>query len=358
MTYNFRVGLRPDWFLAQPEGDAVPLHAMLALLGAIDATGNIAGACRQCGVSYRHAWGLLRRFEAIFGTALLITRRRQGTQLSPFAERLLWANRRIGARLTPMLDSLASELQEELERLLPESEPHLRLHASHGFAVEALMARLSATTPPVELRYRTGQEALASLARGECDVAGFQVPVGAFAQPILQRYAPWLDPDDTLLVHLAVRRTGLFVVRDNPKAIQGVGDLAREDVRFVNRQPGSSTRLLVDLMLAESGIAPAQVSGYDISEFTHMAVAAHIASGMADTGVGVQTAAARFGLDFVPLVDERYVFAIRRNLLQAQRMQGLLATLRSDAFRADMQALAGYDATDVGRTMTVMEAFG
>lgn len=358
MTYNFRVGLRPDWFLAQPGGDAVPLHAMLALLGAIDATGNIAGACRQCGVSYRHAWGLLRRFEEIFGTTLLITRRRQGTQLSPFAERLLWANRRIEARLTPMLDSLASELQEELERLMPESEPHLRLHASHGFAVEALMARMAASTPPVELRYRTGQEALASLARGECDVAGFQVPVGGFAAPVLQRYAPWLDREDTVLVHLAVRQTGLIVMPGNPKAIQGVVDLARADVRFVNRQQGSSTRLLVDLMLAQAGVAPTQVSGYDISEFTHMAVAAHIASGMADTGVGVQTAATRFSLDFVPLVQERYVFAIKRGLLPTQRLQALLTTLRSDAFRADMQALAGYDATRVGQTMTVTEAFG
>lgn len=358
MTYNFRVGLRPDWFLGQTGADPVPLHAVLALLGAIHATGNIAGACRACGVSYRHAWGVLRSFETVFGTALLITRRRQGTQLSPFAERLLWANRRIEARLMPTLDSMASELQEELERLLPESEPHLRLHASHGFAVEALTARLGANNPAVELRYRTGQEALASLARGECDVAGFQVPVGEFAEPILQRYAPWLDRQDTLLIHLAVRQTGLFVVAGNPKQIHGVGDLARADVRFVNRQHGASTRLLVDLMLTKAGVTPAQVSGYDISEFTHMAVAAHIASGMADTGVGVQTAAARFSLDFVPLTQERYVFAIRRSLLQAQRMQALLQTMRSDAFRGDMQTLAGYDATDIGRVMTVTEAFG
>ena len=79
---------------------------------------------------------------------------------------------------------------------------------------------------------------------------------------------------------------------------------------------------------------------------------------MADTGVGVQTAAARFGLDFVPLVDERYVFAVRRSQLQAQRMQALLLTMRSDDFRHDMQALPGYDATGLGRILTPQEAFG
>src|SRR3546814_5234245 len=88
MTYKFRIGLRPQWLL---EGDAEhagqPLHDMLSLLSAIDATGNITGACRACGLSYRHAWGVLRRFETLFGTPLLITRRRQGTALTPFAQR-------------------------------------------------------------------------------------------------------------------------------------------------------------------------------------------------------------------------------------------------------------------------------
>src|SRR5690606_37906656 len=158
---------------------------MLALLSAIDATGNIAGACRACSLSYRHAWGVLRRFETLFGTPLLITNRRQGTKLSPFSQRLLLANRRIEARLIPILESLASELQEELEKLLPEATPHLRLHASHGFAVEALMQHMSGRQPGLELRYRTAIEALAALERRECDLAGFQVPSGPFQAPIM-----------------------------------------------------------------------------------------------------------------------------------------------------------------------------
>ncbi len=235
MTYNFRIGLRPQWYLAS-EGDkaGTSLHDVLALLAAIEAEGHIAGACKSGGLSYRHGWGLLRRFEASFGTALVRTRRRQGSELTPFAQRLLWANRRIEARLAPTLESLASELQEELQRLLPQERPALRLQASHGFAVEALMQRGAG----VELRYRNAAEALASLARGDCDLAGFQLPQGEFERDILAHYAQWLDREAHMLVQLAVRNTGFFVRAGNPKGIRGVADLARPDVRFVNRQMG------------------------------------------------------------------------------------------------------------------------
>jgi molybdate transport repressor ModE-like protein len=359
MTYkSLRIGLRPSWSLASGHGEAgVPLADMLALLAAIDAVGNIAGACRACNLSYRHAWGILRKFEGLFGTPLLVTRRRQGTTLSPFAQRLLWANRRIEARLMPTLDSMASELQEELARLLPEDGPHLRLHASHGFAVEALMQHMSDQKPGLELRYRTAIEALASLERRECDLAGFQVPLGEFEQPILARYAQWLDPDDYLLIHLAVRNTGLFVQAGNPKGIEDLRDLARADVRFVNRQIGSSTRFLVSLMLEKAGIAIGEVSGYESNEFTHMAIAAHIASGMADTGVGVETAAWRFGLDFIPLVRERYFFAIRRAGLDTPGMAELLRIMRSPQYVAYVGQLVGYDAQETGQLFTVAEAF-
>ncbi|MVW79517.1 substrate-binding domain-containing protein [Bordetella sp. 02P26C-1] len=359
MTYKFRVALRPSWVLESgPDEAPQSLHDLLRLLSAIDASGNIAGACKECELSYRHAWGVLRRFEGLFGTALLITNRRQGTKLSTFAQRLLWANRRIEARLMPTLDSLASELQKELEKLLPETVPYLRLHASHGFAVETLMQHMNAREPGLELRYRTAIEALAALERHECDLAGFQIPMGEFERPILTRYAQWLSSDDYLLIHLAIRDTGLFVMPGNPKQIHGMADLARPDVRFVNRQIGSSTRLLVELMLERAGISTSAVQGYETNEFTHMAIAAHIASGMADTGVGVQTAAGRFGLDFVPLVRERYFFAIRRTSLDTPAMQDLLKILRGEEYLAYVGQLPGYDTGDTGRIVTLKEAFG
>lgn len=358
MTYKFRLKLRPHWLLGEvKDGADLPLQDVLALLSAIDATGHIAGACKVCGLSYRHAWGVLRRFEEVFGTTLLITHRRQGTQLSEFAQRLLWANRRIEARLMPTLESMASELQEELERLLPHAGAHLRLHASHGFAVEALMRHTSRQGPGLELRYRTAIEALASLERRECDLAGFQVPCGEFEAAIFDDYRPWLHDDGFVLIQLAVRNTGLFVQAGNPKGIHGIADLARPDVRFVNRQVGSSTRHLVELMLERAGVSTDRVQGYETSEFTHMAIAAHIASAMADTGVGVETAARRFGLDFIQLARERYFFAVRKAELKTPAMRELLDLMRSPGFQDDVGQLAGYDGAEVGQLMSLKEAF-
>ncbi|MGN6581746.1 MAG: substrate-binding domain-containing protein [Bordetella sp.] len=358
MTYKFQLSLRPQWSLdgAQDEQD-VSLGSVLSLLSAIDTTGHIAGACRACGLSYRHAWGVLRRFETIFGTPLLITRRRQGTQLSEFAQRLLWANRRIEARLAPTLESMASELQEELERLLPRAAPHLRLHASHGFAVEAMMRHVSRNGLGLELRYRTAAEALAALEHRECDLAGFQVPCGEFESVILEAYRPWLDADEYMLVYLSMRNTGLFVQPGNPKRINGIADLARPDVRFVNRQIGSSTRHLIKAMLERAGLSTNQVQGYETSEFTHMAIAAHIASGMADTGVGVETAARRFGLDFILLARERYFFAVRKADMDTPAMRELLDVIRGPEYIGELDLLPGYDVVDVGRAMTLKEAF-
>ncbi len=358
MTYSFRLAIHPAWHLLGNDAQPVPLQDVLALLLAIEETGHIAGACRQCGVSYRHAWGVLRHFESLFGVPLLVTQRRLGTTLTPFAQKLLWANRRIHARLSPTLDTLAAELQEELQRLLPTANQHLRMHASHGFAVSALMDQLAPTSLDLELRYRSSIEALAGLARNECDLAGFHVPQGEFESVVLQAYARWLDPDEHVLVHLAHRNCGLFIAPGNPRGIHGLADLARQDVRFVNRQTGSGTRMLLEIMLRQQGIATAAISGFHTTaEFTHAAVAAHIASDMADVGIGVETAGRRFGLDFIGLVRERYFFAAPRRAMETPAMQLLLATLRGDPYRTFLQQLAGYDGTETGRIVEIDEAF-
>lgn len=358
MLYKFKAGLSAEWVLEKTEGGQVPLSEVLRLLAAVDEYGHIAGACKACGISYRHAWGILRKAEQEFEAALIETSRRQGTKLTNFGQHLIWAKRRLDARLTPTLESMASELQEELERLYPHAQRRLRLHASHGFAVEGLLQLANGMDmSPLELRYRTGIEALASLDRGECDLAGFQVPVGEYAQPILEHYADWLHPEKHVLIHLAVRNTGLFVKPGNPKCIASIADLIKPDVRFVNRQIGSSTRFLVECMLKRLNIDTAQVQGYDNSEFTHMAIAAHIGSGMADVGIGVETAAWRCGLSFIPLVRERYFFAAHRDSMESTSMRRLLDLMCGPAYRSYIAQLVGYDAASLGQVQTLAEAF-
>ena len=356
-----RIQITPHWGVAHENVDeSVDTTALLTLLAAIQESGAIAQAARSVGLSYRHAWGQVKRAEALFGHALVDAGRGRGSTLTPLAEKLIWADRRITARLSPLLSSLASELENELERALPRrpsAGSALRLHASHGFAVAALVEKLEAASLSVELRYRNSFESVSALARGECDLAGFHVPIGDFQAPAVQRYMRWLDPQQHALVHLAVRAQGLFVAPGNPKRIRTLADLRRAEVRFVNRPEGSGTRMLTELLLAKAGIAPGDISGYDSTEFTHAAVAAYIASGMADVGIGVQTAAQRFGLQFLPLVRERYFFAVSKAALAEPTMRTALALMQSPAYRSSVASLTGYEAAETGRVLGVTEAF-
>ena len=353
-----QIQLQPRWQLADGQTPALDGTRLLGLLGAIQTSGSIAQAARETDLSYRHAWGLIAQAEALLGQALVIRGRGQGSRLTECGERLVWSDARISARLQPLLASLASELAGELGRLTAEHLPPARLHASHGFAVAALHDRLQQRGLGVDIRYRNSQEAVAALANGECELAGFHVPLGLFERAAGERYRQWLQPGEHTLVQLAVRTQGLFVAAGNPLKVRGLGDLQLGDLRFVNRPAGSGTRMLTDLMLTHLGLRPEQVNGYHTTELTHAAVAAFVASGMADVGLGVETAAHRFGLHFVPLLKERYFFAVHRRHLESPRLRPILEVLQSPAFRSRVAALKGYDASATGRMLDVDEALG
>ncbi|MGO4763038.1 substrate-binding domain-containing protein [Cupriavidus sp. 2KB_3] len=344
----------PDAARAAPSLD---VSRLVALLGHIEATGNIAQSAEAVSLSYRYAWGILRDAETLFGGALIAKTRGRGSTLTPMAQQLVWASKRIAARLSPTLDSLASELEIELKKLMDATDPAVRLYASHGFAVAALRDYLDEQKVRHDLKYCGSLEAAAALAEGACDVAGFHVPIGALEQDTLHRFAAWLRPETHCLIHLAVRSQGLFVRPGNPLGVGTLEDLVRPDVRFVNRQVGSGTRLLLELMLARRGIDPNRIEGFSNGEFTHAAVAAYIGSGMADVGFGVETAARRFGLEFVPVLKERYFFAIEKTALHSPALSGAVSAMRSAAYRERVNALPGYDGALTGTVLTFEEAF-
>lgn len=358
----YKVSINPVWRVSriddQQSDSALDTVVLLRLLSQIKSSGSIASAVKATGSSYRHAWGLLREAEQLFGTQLLVKQPGRGTQLSPLAEALLLADERIRARLFPTLESLASELESEISKTVEGPRNTLRLYASHGFAVASLSEWINAIHLPLEVRYRNSTEALAALERRECDLAGFHVPLGEFESEAVSRYARWLNSDKHVLIHLATRTQGLFVARGNPKKIKTLADLKRPNVRFVNRQAGSGTRMLLELMLKKARIPTSKIGGFENTELTHAAVAAYIASDMADVGFGVETAARRFGLDFVPLIKERYFFAAEKSSLNASSMSSVVDILHSKEFGERIQQLEGYDAGDTGRILTVDEAFG
>jgi molybdate transport repressor ModE-like protein len=353
-----KVQIRPHWEISFSAEPALDTAALLGLLLAIQDTGSIAQAAKTVQLSYRYAWGLLREAERLFGDRLLETGRGRGTVLTPLAQKLVWADRRIAARLSPTLESLASELENELGKVTQGKLSTIRIDGSHGFAVAALTAHLNSIELPMELRYRNSTDAVAALSRRECDLAGFHVPRGAHEAATAAWYTRWLN-DEHSLVNIAGREQGLFVAPGNPLGIRGLADLARPEVRFVNRQAGSGTRMLLEMMLADAGIATDAINSYNNSaEYTHPAVAAYIASGMADVGIGVRTAAERFKLDFIPLVWERYFFALRTDALDEPLMRQLLTVLRQPGYHRQVAALAGYDASETGTIESVHQAFG
>ncbi len=352
----FEVSIQPRWSLRLNAGEALS-ERTIELLLAVAEHGSLLRACAGVGMSYRHGWALIREGEARLGMPLLIMERGKGSRLSPLSEKLVWADRRIAARLSPTLDSLASELEAEISRVQRDHDPMLRIRASHGFAVESLHHFLTREGVLNELRYCSTTDAVASLALGNCELAGFHIPGGDFEQHALEHYRAWLQPESQRLIGLATRRVGLIIARGDPKKIFGIDDLARDDLRFINRQPGSGTRFLLDLLLRRAGIEPARVHGYEQCELTHAAVAAYVASDMADVGIGVETPARRFNLDFVPLLVERYFLLCHEQHLADPAIQQMLRTLRSAEFRQSVDQLPGYQADHSGSVFRLGEVF-
>lgn len=346
-----RIAIKPVWTLQDAEGAPLPPR-LIELLVQVQRHGSLLAACQQMGLSYRHAWDLVRQGEAQFDATLLHMSRGKGSQLSALGEKLVWADRRIAARLTPVLDSLAGELAAEIARVVEREPIVLRLQASHGYAVELLCQQLLAQGLALEHRWESSTAAVAALRDRACDLAGLHLPLGPLAEGARAHYERWLDMEgdgDWQLIDVAVRRQGLMVAPGNPKKLYELADLTRADVRFIGRQAGSGTRRLLEWLLQAQGLASERIAGFEQGEFTHAAVAAYVASGMADAGFGLETPARRFGLDFVPLASERYFLLCRAQALALPAVQTVLALLRSEPFRAAVDALPGYHATDTGR---------
>ena len=352
----FKVSIKPQWTITQQDAQLLPKR-LIDLLVEIDEHGSIAGACERSGASYRYAWGLLQDGQTMFGAPLVNMARGKSATLTPLGEKLVWADRRIAARLSPVLDSLSSELEVEIESALLKAPAVMRIHASHGFAVETLRGFLMRAQIPVDLKYRGSQESVISLASGGCDFAGFHVPLGELEPRAIAHYSRWIDPEQHRLVNLATRRQGLMVPRGNPKKIYRIADLARADVHFINRQQGSGTRFLFDLLLEREGIDGQAIHGYDDGEYTHAAVAAYIASGMADAGFGIETPARQFNLEFIPIETERYFLLCHGKSLEEAQVARMLEILRSPEYRGAVDALPGYNGQLAGVVADVRETF-
>jgi len=345
--------LSARWLAANQELDP----RLLPLLRAVARTGSLNQAVASLKLSYRLAWGLLGKTERLLDQPLVVLARGRGAHLSPLGRKLVAADdsatRVLSSRLAPALRALNREVTA-LRRQAP-ARP-LVIHASHDLALAELRDSIPRAKGVIlDLLFRGSLECLADLARRQCDIAGFHMPMPETDVASYAPYRQWLRIRSLKLVRFVTRRQGLIVVRGNPKRIKSLPDLASGRVRFVNRQPGSGTRLMLDHLLAAARISPSRINGYQSEEFTHAAVAATIASGMADAGFGIEAAARQQGLDFVPLAMERYYLAARAATLARPTAQTLLAALKAAAYQKRVRALPGYGTDGMGEAVTVRD---
>ena len=188
-----------------------------------------------------------------------------------------------------------------------------------------------------------------ALKRGVCHLAGshlLDTDDGSYNVSYIKKLLPDLS---VTLLHLVERDQGLMIQRGNPKNIKSISDLAREEIRFMNRQGGSGTRILLDFKLKQLEIDPASIEGYQLEEFTHMAVAVAVLSGTADAGLGIFAAAKALDLDFIPVVTEQYELIISNDHFDSPNIQILLETINSQQFKDRVNALGGYNTAHTGK---------
>ncbi|MBL0143702.1 MAG: helix-turn-helix transcriptional regulator [Betaproteobacteria bacterium] len=352
------VDLRAVWRVRSGKLERELDQMLIALLAALGQSGKLTVAARAAGISYRHAYNLIEQWGTFFGAPLVTMRRGKGTQLTTLGERLLWAGCRVQSRLAPELDGLASDFARALNEALHRRQVNLIVHASHDFAVGILRDLLATARIPMDLQSRGSFDALASLLRGDCAVAGFHVADGPLGALMSRRYSEGLEGRDVRLLPLARRMQGLIVARGNPMDLTTVADLTRPGVRIVNRQRGSGTRALFEFLLTDAGVDRTMLQGYDNEEITHSAVAALVAGHQADAGFGLEAAAARFGLGFLPVATERYFLAVIGERAATPGVKALLAKAVTPGFRAAIAALPGYRTLPEMNLVTVAEAIG
>jgi putative molybdopterin biosynthesis protein len=243
------------------------------------------------------------------------------------------------------------EVSVELLRGLDEISGTIVAIGSHDLVLDLAASALRAEDPWITLASSNvgSLGGLVALRDGLCHIAGSHLldpGTGEYTLPYVDRI---LAGHDVSVVRLVHRDQGLIVAPGNPLALSSIDDLTRAGVRYVNRQRGAGTRVLLDHELRKRGIGPDAIDGYAREEPTHLAVAAAVAAGRADAGMGIMAAARAFGLDFLPVTREPYDLVVSAREADSPRLAPLWALLQSRQFRADVRDLGGYGTEEMGR---------
>lgn len=344
--------------LSRDAGNTLIRNPLPELLQAVAEQGSISGAARALGLSYRHVWGALKRWEEQLGGELIVWGKGQSAQLSEFGTKLLWAERQAQARLTPQIAALHADLERAFAVAFDPNAHVLTLYASHDDALVALRTHAAAQADAgalhLDIRFTGSVDAIRALNEGRCTLAGFHTVEHPAADSLTARtYKPLLQPGLHKIIGFAQRTQGLIVAPGNPLGLGSLADVARTGARFLNRPLGTGTRVLLDDLLAQAGLSAQAIRGYTLNEPSHTAIAQAVAAGAADVGMGIEVAARVRGLDFVPLVHERYHLACLKASLDQPATLALRTLLQTPDWFTMMAALPGYSAWQCGEVQAM-----
>ena len=297
------------------------LSSIATLLREVQRGKTIQSAAEALDVSYRTLWNQIKVAEKALGTPLLLSTKGHGSTLSPAAESFLNSVAEMERRFERVSQDEVRRLSGELSSLINPRPVRWVFCSSSDPLIEQVIDGLT------HMDYQTmgSGQALEKLLSGDADIAGFHLP----DQDSLVQVQTHLKSAGMMAYPLMRRTQGLMVVTGNPLRIKKLVDLARPEVRFINRQKGAGTRLLLDTLIEKEGIRSDRIRGYRHEEFTHTAVATAIVAGTADAALGLKYIAAQFRLGFVPLEEETFYLAMSTKVHASKPIQKFIQSVQA-----------------------------
>ena len=331
-----QIEVRPSLIVQSQGKGSVDLIWLSQLLKDIESGSSLVVASKRSGTSYRGAWGKLNEVEAALGMPLIVRTKGHGSKLTEFGSFLFKFIDEMQAGHLKYGHSYQEALQKEIKQIQKSESARWKFLSSSDSIIQKAVREVKGFS----LKIAGSGESLERLLNNEAHIAGYHVSDQKSSKIIHQR----LSKSQIQIYPVMKRTQGFIVKKGNPLNIHSIDDLLNQKIRFINRQIGSGTRLLLDTLLIDEGIEPLDINGYLQEEFTHSAVANAILAGKADVGVGVKNIALENGLGFVPLKDEIFFIAMHKEMALQAESSKLIRKIRSLS-----SSTPGYKAVSLNR---------